>query len=41
VRHFNQEREGVVGVLVERGRERREVEFADLRRQLGELRVPR
>jgi hypothetical protein len=41
VRHLDQKPEGVVGVGVEPGLERIEVELADLRRQLGELRMPR
>jgi len=41
VRHLDQQPEGVVRVLVEPGLERVEVELTDLRRQLGELRMPR
>jgi hypothetical protein len=39
VRHLDQKPQDVVGVLVERGVERIEVELTDLRRQFGELRV--
>jgi hypothetical protein len=41
VRHLDQEPESVVGVVVERRLDRIKVEFTDLRRQFGELRVPR
>jgi hypothetical protein len=36
VRHLNQEREGLIRILVQPGVERVEVELADLRRDLGE-----
>jgi hypothetical protein len=41
VRHLDQEPEDVVGIVVEPGLKRIEVELTDLRRQLGELRMPR
>jgi hypothetical protein len=41
VRHLDQEPEQVVGVVVETGLKRLEVELTDLRRQLGELGMPR
>jgi hypothetical protein len=40
VGHLDQQLEGIVRVLVEPGLERLEVKLTDLRRQLGELRVP-
>jgi hypothetical protein len=40
VRHLDEERESVVGVLAERGAEGVEVELTDLGRQFGEFRVP-
>jgi hypothetical protein len=41
VRHLDQEPEEVVGVVVETGLKRLEVELTDLRRQLSELGMPR